>query len=114
MSDENEIHIFKALNFIRDTAPAYAKAKAERVYLEAFVKTKKAILMKKYEPDYPSAAAQEREALAHPEYLEILNGLREATEQEEKYRWLIVAAQAKVSIWQTLEATRRMEGKVLG
>lgn len=33
MSDESEINIFRALDFIRDNASEYAKAKATRVYL---------------------------------------------------------------------------------
>lgn len=110
---ENEINIFKALDYLRDTAPAYAKAKAERVYLEEFRKSKKAMLMKAVEAQYPSAVAQEREALAHPEYLELLDGLRVATEEEEKLRWLIEAARARCEIWRSLESSRRNESKVI-
>lgn len=110
---ETEINIFKALDYLRDSAPLYAKAKAERVYLEEFRKTKKAILMKQAEPQYPSAAAQEREAYGHAEYVELLEALRIATEEEERLRWMMVAAQAKCSVWQTLEATKRLEMKVV-
>lgn len=110
---EIEINVFLPLNFIRDNAPIYAKAKAERVYLEEFRKSKKAMLMKEVQAEYPSVAAQEREAYSHPEYLELLEGLREATEQEECLRWRMIAAQAKISAWQTFEATRRVEAKTL-
>jgi hypothetical protein len=43
MSDESEVNVFRCLDFLRDNAPAYAKAKAERVYMEEFRKSKKAI-----------------------------------------------------------------------
>jgi hypothetical protein len=113
LSEEAEINIFRALDFLRDTAPAFAKAKAQRVYLESFLKAKRAILMKQVEATYPSAAAQEREAMAHPDYLDLLDALRIATEEEEKLGWMMKAAQAKCSVWQTLEATKRMEMKVV-
>lgn len=115
MTPDAEINIFRSLDFIRDNAPAYAKAKSERVFLEEFRKSKKAMLMRDAEiAGHKSAVAQEREAYAHPEYMQLLDGLKAAVEQEEAYRWLMVGAQAKISAWQTLEATRRLEGKVLG
>ena len=49
MSDERSIDPQEAVDFIFRTAPAYAKAKAERIYLEEYRKTKKAILMKEAE-----------------------------------------------------------------
>lgn len=111
---ENDINIFKALDYLRDTAPAYAKAKAERVYLEEFRKSKKAMLMKTAEVNgYTSAAMQERQAYADPEYLALLDALREATEAEEKLRWMIVAAQAKIECWRSLESSRRYEAKTI-
>ena len=39
--------IEKAINYIRDTAKDYAKAKANRVYLSEFRKSQKAILVQK-------------------------------------------------------------------
>lgn len=112
---ESEINIFKALDFIRNQAPVYAKAKADRVYLEQYRKTKKALGMRKAEMEgHKSAATQEREAYADEEYVELLNGLREAVEVEERLRWMIVAAQAKIEVWRTIEANRRVEGRVLG
>jgi len=40
--DDSQINIFRALDFIRDNAQPYANAKAQRVYLENFRKSKKA------------------------------------------------------------------------
>jgi hypothetical protein len=114
MAPDTEINIFRSLDFIRDNAPLYAKAKSERVYLEEFRKSKKALLMADAEKaGHKSAAMQEREAYAHPEYMQLLEGLKNAVEEEEKFRWLMVAAQAKIEAWRTIEANRRAEAKTL-
>jgi hypothetical protein len=114
VTPDSEINIFRSLDFIRDNAPAYAKAKSERVYLEEFRKSKKALLMREAEiAGHKSAAAQEREAYASADYLVVLEGLKAAVEQEEALRWLIVGAQAKIEAWRTIEANRRAEAKTL-
>jgi hypothetical protein len=114
MTDDAEFNVFKALDFIRDNAPAYAKAKAERIYLEEFRKTKKALCMRAAESGGVNAiSAQERDAYADPAYQELLLGLRAAVEEEERLRWLIVGAQAKIEVWRTIEANRRAEAKNL-
>ncbi|WP_229520065.1 hypothetical protein [Massilia oculi] len=114
MTTESEINIFRSLDFIRDNAPAYAKAKSERVYLEEFRKSKKALLMRDAEiAGHKSAVSQEREAYADPAYMQLLDGLRVAVEQEEALKWLIVGAQAKIEVWRTIEANRRAEAKTL-
>ena len=48
-------------------APAFAKAKAERMYLEEFRKSKKALLMQQH--GEKPIGAQEREAYAHADYI---------------------------------------------
>ena len=53
--------------------------------------------------------AQEREAYAHPEYQDLLKGLREAVEAEETLRWQMVAAEARVEVWRSQEASNRAE-----
>lgn len=114
MHADAEINIFRSLDFIRDNAPAYAKAKSERVYLEEFRKSKKALLMRDAEAaGHKTAAVQEREAYAAQGYMELLEGLRAAVEEEERLRWLIVGAQAKIEAWRTIEANRRAEAKTL-
>lgn len=111
---EGEIQIFRALDFIRDNAPAYAKAKAERIYLEEFRKTKKALCMQAALGRGTDAAnAQEREAYADPDYQQVLEALRTAVEEEERLRWLMVAAQAKIEVWRSLESSRRIESKAI-
>ena len=106
-----DIDIYKCLDYIRDNAKKYAQAKANRVYLEEYRKTLKARLMSQYigEP----VNAQERNAYAHSEYEELLEGLKVAIEQEENLRWKLIAAQAKIEVWRSLSANQRAEAKVI-
>jgi len=90
-----------AVNYILKHAPTYAKAKAERIYLEEFRKSKKAILFRE-SPD-KTIAEREHWAYAHPDYQSLLKGIREAVEIEEKLRWDMVAAQARIDIWKAQE-----------
>lgn len=99
----------KAIQYIIDTAPLYAKAKADRMYLEEFRKSRKAQLMSQAGTEV--LGKQETFAYAHHEYIEILEGIREAVELEERYRWLMTAAQAKVECWRTAQYSARMEMK---
>jgi hypothetical protein len=114
MSDESEINIFRALDFMRDNATALAKAKAERVYLEEFRKSQKALMMQQAETGgHKTTAAQEREAYASDEYCALLESLQTAVETEERLRWLMVAAQARVEVWRSIGANQRAEARAL-
>ena len=108
MSDEN-INPHRAVNAIIEMAPKYAAARANRIYLEEYRKTLKATLMKTC-PSLP-IAAQEREAYADSRYVAHLEGMRAAIEEEENLRWMLVAAQARVEVWRSKEATARAEGR---
>lgn len=99
----------KAIQYIIDTAPLYAKAKADRMYLEEFRKSRKAQLMSQAGTEV--LGKQETYAYAHQDYIQILEGIRQAVELEERYRWLMTAAQAKISVWQTTQFNARMEMK---
>jgi len=102
----------EAAQTIRDKAPAYGEAKAQRVYLDEFRKSKKALLMKNaLEMGYEAANAQEREAYADPAYLQLLKGLAAAIEKEETLRWEIEAARLDIEIFRTREATNRMQDR---
>ncbi len=100
----------KAVDYILINAKQFAKAKAERTYIEEYRKSLKAILMQKSSES--AISAQERDAYAHPEYRQLLDGLRAAVEAEEKLRWELIAAQARVEIWRTQCANDRAEGRV--
>ena len=98
----------RCLDYIRDTAALYAQAKADRVYLEQFRKSKKAILVREC-----SGTIQERDsyAYAHREYQELLLGLKEAVHEEERLKWLLIGAQAKLDAWRTMSANERKATK---
>ena len=99
----------EAVDFIFRNAPDYAKAKAQRVYIEEFRKSKKALLMKEAMTKFEAANAQDREAYANPEYQALIKGLQEAVEIEEKLKWGLEAARISVEIWRSQEATNRMQ-----
>jgi hypothetical protein len=99
----------RAIQYLIDTAPLYAKAKSDRMYLEEFRKSKKAQLMSQAGTEV--LGKQETYAYAHQDYIQILEGIREAVEQEERYRWLMTTAQAKISVWQTEQYNARLEVK---
>ena len=102
----------EAAQTIRDKAPAYGEAKAQRVYLEEFRKSKKALLMKDaLKLGVEAANAQEREAYADPAYNQLLKGLALAIEQEETLKWELEAARLDIEIWRTREATNRMQDR---
>ncbi len=54
---------------------------------------------------------QEREAYAysHKEYLDLLLGLKEATEKHEELRNRMIIAQERIGIYRTHEANKRKE-----
>jgi len=104
-----EINIGKALDYIRDNAELLAKAKAERIYLEQFRKSKKAMLIN--DCNETTVVAKESWAYAHPEYLAVLDGLRIAVEIEEGLKWMMIAAQAKIEIYRTQQADNRFIDK---
>jgi hypothetical protein len=105
MSESREFDPHDAVDFLYRTAPQYAQAKADRVYMEEFRKSKKAMLMKASGVD--AIGAQEREAYASAEYVALLDALRAAVEREETLRWHLIAAQARFDAWRTQEASNR-------
>ena len=104
-----EISPFKALDFIRDNASAYAEAKANVVYMTEYRKTQKSILMG--QSTAKTDGQREAYAYAHPNYIAHLEALRIAIEEAERLRWLMIAAEAKIEVWRSLESSARMEGK---
>jgi hypothetical protein len=99
----------RAIQYLIDTAPLYAKAKADRMYLEEYRKSIKAQLMSQSGTEV--LGKQETFAYAHKDYIGILEGIRQAVEKEENYRWLMTAAQARIEVWRTEQYSARMEVK---
>jgi hypothetical protein len=99
----------RAVDWIRDNARKMAQARAERLYVEQWVKTVKATIQS--EQQGLSSAAAETVALASPRYMAALQAYKEAIEADEHLRFLVVAAEAKIEAWRSQESTRRAEGR---
>ena len=102
---------YVSADFIFENAQKSAKAKSDRVYLQEFRKSKKAILMAQSQAK--TAVDREVYAYSHPDYLELIDGIRVAVEQEELTHWQMVAAQARIEIWRTQEATNRQQDRTM-
>lgn len=98
-----------AVEYIIENAGNFAAAKADRVYLDEFRKSKKALLMS--QSTAKTAVEREQYAYSHNEYLELLQGLRSAVEVEEKLKFMLIAAQLKVDIWRTAQASNRNQDR---
>lgn len=102
----------KALNYVIKNAPKYAEAKGNRRYLEEYRKTKRAELYNQSPPG--TVAEKESYAYSHPDYIQVLEGLKEAIALEEELNWRMKAALTKVDVWRSLEASHRfVEHKTL-
>lgn len=99
-----------AVDYLYTHGRKYAEAKAHRTYLEEYRKSQKAMLMKQAMADgrAKSSAAAEMEAYADPAYVQALRGLEAAVEVEETLRWALVAAQARIDVWRSTEASNRV------
>lgn len=102
ISDED---VEKAIDYLRDNADNAAKARAERIYMEEFRKSLKALIMKDHID--ATVSAQEREAYADPRYQTHLEALRQAVYRDEKARFMRIAAEAKIEAWRTSSANQR-------
>jgi len=103
----------RAVEFILKTAPLFAKAKSDRVYIEEYRKSKKALLMQQASlRGTQTLAAQERDAYADEEYQSLLKGLAAAVEQEETLKWQLTAAQLKIDVWRSENASNRFVDRV--
>jgi len=104
---ENPAH--KAIDFILVNASKFAQAKATRVQLEEYRKSKKAILMSEEEG---TLGAKEMYAYAHRDYVALLMEIKEAIIQEEELKYKLEAAKLRVEVWKTEEYTKRAEMKL--
>lgn len=105
-----EIDPNKAIAYIMENAPKFAKAKADRVFIENYLRTIKSKLMNKEEG---TLGNKEAYAYAHPDYEAQLKALQIATELEESLKFMLTAAQARIEVWKTMEYTKRAEMKNL-
>ena len=94
-----------ALQWMVDSALAAASARADKLQLEKFEK----VLLAKLRLQSGGKPVQERDdfALTHPEYKVHLDGLREAWQADELFRWKKDTAQALNDAFRTQCANTR-------
>jgi hypothetical protein len=98
-----------------EVSKQYSEAEATRQYLMEFRKSKKAILMAQAEREAQQdrtaipLAKQERYAYAHPEYIELLDGLKVAIERAVYLKHQILAINMRFEQWRSMKATQRAE-----
>ena len=105
----SESDVERAVEFLRESAEKAAMARANRIYLESWVKVVLAQQMAEWTDE--SLGAQERIARCSQEYQDALKGLREAVREDEYHRFKRDAAAALIEAWRTLQANARAEGK---
>jgi hypothetical protein len=101
----NEKSATAAREFIWKNSAILGKASADKSYLEAFLKSKLALLMK--ESTESSFAGKEMDAKAHPDYIALLHGIKLAQEQEITLKWQMESAKITVEIYRTESANNR-------
>jgi len=94
-----------AIDFMIKNSEAYANAKAQVVYLTEYRKTVKALGFQRSLKN--TMAEKEADAYTTVEYKTCVEGLKEAVAEAERLRWMLVAAQARVDVYRTQEASNR-------
>lgn len=90
---------------------AHAAAEADKCHLMEYRKTLKSLLMieaEKGDPKMP-ATKQERYAYSHPQYVELLDGLKVAIEKAVRYRHQFTVMQMEHESWRSKNARNRVE-----
>jgi predicted transposase YbfD/YdcC len=94
-----------AIDFMIKNAEKYAQAKAEVVYLTEHRKTVKALGFQRSLKN--TMAEKEADAYTTDDYKTCVEGLKEAVAEAERLRWMLVAAQARIDCWRSMEASNR-------
>jgi len=100
----------KAIDWMMDHVEAISKAKEDLTQLDEYTKSLRAILMK--QSLETSLGAQEREALAHPDYTAHLKAVAVAVGEYEKLRHFYDVAKIVIEVWRTEQSNLRAEGRV--
>lgn len=98
----------QCLDEIEAKGKEYARAKAYRARLEDMKGVTEAQLMKMIQASgEKSVAAQKRDARAHPNYMDVVNRLRAAIEDETNCQVALQNAERTWESWRTLCANER-------
>lgn len=106
----SEQDIDRALNYLRDNAEKDAQARAERLYMEQWIKTVLAQEMAK--SGASSVAGSEVGARISEPYIQSLAAYKAAIYEDERRRFLRAAAETKIEAWRTMSSNERAQGKV--
>jgi len=99
----------KHAEFIGNFASNYAQAKSSRIGIELKLKTTKAILMQQaFANGVTQVAAQERDALANPDYTLLIDELILAVKDEETLKFQLESSRLHIDVWRTREASERL------
>ena len=102
----------RAIDYVRDHAPIYAKAKAERVYIENYLKVVKAQAMA--DSDKKTLGDREIDAYMCEKYQFQLSEMRKAVAIEEEIKYRMEAAKLRFEHWKTEQFNSRVEARALG
>ena len=107
--------IEELLDKYRSLEDPYSQACADRIHAEDYKKSLLALLMKDAElMGAKTAAAQEREALSNPKYVEWLEHVKTVVGRHEKIRFHRSRLELEIEVWRTVQANERMERKAYG
>ena len=102
----------RAIDYIRDKAPEYAKAKSDRTYIENYLKVVKAKEMSK--SDKKTLGDREIDAYMSIDYEQQLQAMREAVAIEEEIKYRMEAAKLRFEHYKTECFNNRVEARALG
>lgn len=108
MIDESQVQA--AFDWLQANETDAAEARAERVYLDEFRKSLKAVLMR--ESNGKTIGDRESFAYSHERYLEHLTKIRDAVVADETYRARISRSKMLLEFWRSQESSRRAVGGV--
>lgn len=108
MISENDID--RALAYLRDNSEKDAQARAERLYMEQWIKT--VLAQEQAKANAPSVAAAEVGARISDPYISALSAYRQAIFEDEKRKFLRSAAETRIEAWRTMSSNERAQGKV--
>lgn len=101
----SESDIDKAVAYLRDNAQIDAQKRAERLYLEQYLKT--VLAQEQAKSQAKSIAAAEVEARKSQAFRNVLEAYKTAIEVDEAARFLRHAAETKIDVWRTQQASQR-------
>ena len=105
----SEQDIDRALSYLRDNSEKDAQARAERLYMEQWIKT--VLAQEQAKVKAASVAAAEIGARVSDPFIAALDGYKQAIFEDEKRRFLRAAAETRIEAWRTMCSNQRAEGK---